>query len=105
MSLMGQRYDELRAQEARKWDIRRRIEHRYARLKSFSPAMRKHFAERDIRAALVEAGLPLPRESSFEERVQRYVAFARRDRKLLKGLDPKLRAAVLAEIDRQAVTI
>ncbi len=99
MSLMGARYDELHAQRVAEWTIRRRIERRYAALKSFSPAMRKHFAERDIRAAMVLAGLPLPAEVSFEDKARRIAAMARRNRSWLKGLDPAMKAAVLANLN------
>ncbi len=83
------------------WRIRRRVERHWSRMKSVSPAMRKYFAERDIRAAMIAAGLPLPVALSFDELVRRYVIFGRRDRKLLKRLDPKLKAAVVAILDAE----
>jgi hypothetical protein len=102
MSLMGNRYEELREQDARRWQIRLRIEKRYKRLRSFSPAMRRHFAERDIRAAMVEAGLPLPAQLSFGEMVQRHVQWARRDPSHVKRIsDLSLRRAVISVLEDQ----
>jgi hypothetical protein len=40
--------------------IQWRIQRRYGKLKSFSPAMRRYFADADIRKALLAAGLPVP---------------------------------------------
>lgn len=98
MSWQSPRMAELREEQARIWEIRLRIEKRYKRLRSFSPAMRKHFAERDIRAAMVAAGLPLPVRISDEEKVDRMASLVRRDRSWLTGMEPRLRAAVLERL-------
>ena len=103
MSLLGARQDELNAQRLADGKIRRRIERRYAALKSFSPAMRKHFADRDIRAALSAAGLPLPVQLSFDDLVQRHVHWERRSPGHIKAIgDIPLRRAVIAALDEVA---
>ena len=102
MSLLPKRMQELNAQRARECDIRRRIERQYRRMRSFSPAMRKAFAERDIRAAMVAAGLPLPVEISAEEKLRRHVDWARRDATHLKHIsDMPLRRAVIAALEAE----
>lgn len=103
MSLMGARYDELHGQRVAEGKIRRRIERRYAALKSFSPAMRKQFADREIRAALVAVGLPLPVQVSFDELVQRHVHWERRTPGHIKSIhDMPLRRAVIAALEAMA---
>jgi hypothetical protein len=102
MSLMGKRSDELQAQRMTEATIRRRVGRHWSRMKSFSPAMRRHFAEREVRAAMVEAGLPLPEELSFGEKVQRHVYLARRDRAHVKTIsDLSLRRAVISVLEDQ----
>lgn len=100
MSMMGERYDELREIAVRTAVIRVRIEKRYAKLKSFSPVMRRAFAERDVAVALVAAGLPLPWKISSEEKLQRALYMVRRDRSWTKMLSPEMRRAVFAELAR-----
>lgn len=100
MSLPGRRRDELREQQSRITRIRQRIERRYALLKSFSPAMRKHFADRAVTVAMAAAGLPMPQVLSFEERVQRHLVLSRGERDYANTIvDAKVRAAVLAVLD------
>jgi len=101
---LGKRYDELHAQRMAEGLIRRRIERHWARMKSISPAMRKHFAEREVRVALVEAGLPLPVVVPFEELVARHLYLCRRDPAHYRTIyDRKIKAAVRAELDREGV--
>lgn len=100
----SQRMRELREQDSQAWTLRLRIERRYAGLKSFSPAMRKHFAERDIQAAMVAAGLPLPVRLSFDELVQRHVHWERRSPGHIKAIrDMPLRRAVIAALSEVAI--
>ena len=78
--------------------IRVRIERHYRNMRSFSVAARQTLAERDIRAALLDAGLPLPSVLTFEEKVERQADMVRRDRGWLKLLRGAMRTAVLARL-------
>jgi len=98
MSWKSPRMLELEEQRYRASTIRFRIERHYGRMRSFSRVAREALADRDVRAALAHAGLPVPAKITFDETVVRMASLVRRDKSWLKGMEPRLRAAVLVRL-------
>lgn len=100
MSWKTPRMIELEEQRYRATSIRLRVERHYRKMRSFSRVAREALAERDIRAALLAEGLPVPVKLTFEEKVQRHAHFSRRDPAHVKSIsDLRLRRAVISVLE------
>lgn len=96
---MGPKWDALMAQRVEEARIRARITRHYARFKSFSRVARERLIERDVRAALLAAGLPVRQPVDKQEQLRRAVHMVRRDPTWIKMLPPEVRPAVRAALE------
>lgn len=101
MSILGPKWDAVQAQRLAAVRIRRRVTLHYSRFRSFSRVARERMIERDVLAALVAAGLPVPERVSAAELARRDARMISKDPGWAKLLDPARRVAAFTALAQQ----